>query len=210
MTNHTIGIDISKSHLDVFHLEEQRAKRFENSARGFRSLERWLSGLAVARVVFEATGPYHRAFERAFSGRLPLVKVNPLQARRFAEARGTRAKTDAVDACSLARMGAALALEPDEPVSEKLHDLRDLQVARTALIKERTRLRNRDQVQSAAILKRQTKARLALVERQISELDDEIAQRIAEDQPAARKREILCSIPGLGQVAAAAIVTFLP
>jgi len=210
MTDHTIGIDISKSHLDVFHLEEQQAKRFENSPRGFRSLGRWLSGMAVARVVFEATGPYHRAFERAFSGKLPLVKVNPLQARRFAQACGTRAKTDAVDARSLARMGAALALEPDEPVSEKLHDLRDLQVARTALVKERTRLRNRGQVQTSAVLRRQTRARLALVERQIAELDDEIAQHIAGDRPTARKRELLCSIPGLGKVAAAAILTFLP
>ena len=85
MAFHSIGIDISKSHLDVFHLEEQQAKRFEISPHGFRSLGRRLSGMAVARVVFEATGAYHRTFERAFSGKLPLVKVNPLQARRFAQ-----------------------------------------------------------------------------------------------------------------------------
>ena len=30
-----------------------------------------------------------------------------------------------------------------------------------------------------------------------------IAKRIAEDQPTARKREILCSVPGLGPIAAA-------
>ncbi|TYO89431.1 IS110 family transposase [Oceanicella actignis] len=179
MTEHGIGIDISKSHLDVFHLETQTAKRFENSASGFRALRKWLSPLAVARVVFEATGPYHRAFEKAFSSKLPLVKVNPLQARRFAQACGTRVKTDAVDARLLARMGDALALVPDVPVSEKTHDLRDLQVARTALTKERTRLRNCGQMQTSAVLKRQTKARLALVERQIAELNDEIAKRIA-------------------------------
>ena len=116
--------------------------------------------------------------------------VNPLQARRFAQSCGTRAKTDAVDARGLARMGAALALEPDAPISGKLLDLRDLQVARTGLVKERTRLRNRGQVQTNAVLKRQTKARLALVERQIAELNAAIAKHIAEDQPTARKREI--------------------
>ena len=42
------------------------------------------------------TGPYHKAFEAALGEKLPLVKVNPLQARRFAEAYGTRARTDAV------------------------------------------------------------------------------------------------------------------
>ena len=34
----------------------------------------------------------------------------------------------------LTRMGAALALEPDEPISKKLNELRDLQVARPRLI----------------------------------------------------------------------------
>lgn len=210
MTEFTIGVDISKSHLDVFRLEDEAARRFENSAAGFRSLVKWLGKSAVVRIVFEATGPYHRAFETTLSGKYPLMKVNPLQARRFSEACGTRAKTDAVDARMLARMGAALALEPDEPVSEKLNELRDLQVARTGLIKERTRLYNRGHVQTNPVLKRQTKARLALVERQIAELDAEIARQIAEDQPTARKREILCSIPGLGPVTAALILTFLP
>ena len=142
MTEHNIWIDISKFHLDVFHLEKQTAKRFENSVSGFWALRKWLTRLTVARVVFEAISPYHRAFEKAFSGGLPLVKVTPLQARRFAQACGARVKTDAVDARLLARMGSALALVPDDPMSEKLYDLRDLQVARTALTKERTRLRN--------------------------------------------------------------------
>ena len=110
----------------------------------------------------------------------------------------------------LAHMGAALGLEPDAPISDKLHDLKDLQVARTGLVKERTRLRNRAHVQTIALLKRQTKARLAQVERHITELNAEITARIAADQPTARKREILCSIPGLGPIAAALILTFLP
>lgn len=123
MTEHTIGIDISKTHLDVFRLEDQAAKQFDNTPRGFRALMRWLGAAPVARIVFEPTGPYHRAFETALSGKFPLVKVNPLQARRFAEACGTRAKTDAVDARILARMGAALTLEPDAPISEKIRVL---------------------------------------------------------------------------------------
>ncbi len=110
----------------------------------------------------------------------------------------------------LARLVAALALEPDAPISETQHGPRDLQVARTGLVKKRTRLRNRGHVQSDAGLTRQTKTRLALVERQIAEPKAEIARRIAEDKPVARNREILCSIPGLGPIAAALILTFPP
>ena len=95
MTEGNIGIDISKSHLDAFRLGDQAARQFDNTPRGFRALMKWLGAGSVARIVFEPTGPYHRALEAALSGKFPRVKVNPLQARRFAEACGTRAKTDA-------------------------------------------------------------------------------------------------------------------
>ena len=92
MTEHTIGIDISKSHLDAFRLEDEVTARFENSARGLKALVKWLGTAPVARIVFEPTGPYHRDFEKALSNKFALVKVNPLQARRFAQACGTRAE----------------------------------------------------------------------------------------------------------------------
>ena len=210
MIEHTIGVDICKSHLDVFDAERSKAKRFENSASRFRSFEKWCGNFEIARVVYEPTGPYHRNFEERFCEKLPLVKVNPLQARRFAEACGTRAKTDALDARGLARMGIALELQPDTPVAKTTRILKDLQVARTALIKERTRLNNRAHVQTNTVLKRQTKARLALVEKQLCELDREIDTLIKADKISARRREIVQSIPGLGSVASAAILTYLP
>ena len=210
MTNHTIGVDISKAHLDVFRLEDQAAQRFENSSAGFRALRKWLGKVPVARIVFEPTGPYHKAFEAALGEVFPLVKVNPLQARRFAEAHGTRAKTDAVDARMLARMGVAFELVPQAQSSRESRVLRDLHVAKTGLIKDRTRLRNRAQTQDIAILKRQTKARLAQTDRQIAELDAEIVELISARETTARSRDILCSMPGIGAVTAAAMLTLLP
>lgn len=210
MTELNIGIDISKSHLDAFCLEDGMSQRFDNTVKGFRCLRSWIGKRPVARIVFEATGPYHAAFERALAGALPLVKVNPLQARRFAQACGTRSKTDAIDARMLARMGSALALEPDRPASRMSIDLKELQVGRQGLVKERTRLRNRAQIVETRILQRQITARLALVEKQIKDLDAEIAALIEKDDGTARKQQILCSIPGIGAVAAAAILAFLP
>jgi transposase len=210
MTDHTIGVDISKSHLDVFRSEDGAAQRFENSAAGFRELSKWLGKAPVARIVFEPTGPYHKAFEAALGETFPLVKVNPLQARRFSEAHGTRAKTDAVDARMLARMGAAFDLAPQDPWSREARILRDLHVARAGLIKDRTRLRNRAQTQDIAVLKRQTKARLAQLDRQMAELDAEIAALIEAQDATARRRDILCSMPGIGAVTAAAMLTLLP
>ena len=81
MTDHNIGVDISKSHLDVFRLEDGMAKRFDNSDAGFRALTRWLGKAPVARVVFEPTGAYPKAFEVALGDKFPLVKSLPQRRR---------------------------------------------------------------------------------------------------------------------------------
>lgn len=210
MMSSSIGIDISKDHLDAHRLSDGAAARFPNTSVGFRALAAWLSSESVERVVYEPTGPYHAAFERAFAGRLPLVKVNPLQARRFAQARGTRAKTDPVDARALAEMGAALLLQPQEPVSDTLRVLKELQIARQALVKDRTRLLNRLRSLELPLLRRQNQARLKQAERQLAEIDREIHSRIREDRATARTFAILCSIPGIGAISAAALLIELP
>ena len=103
-------------------------------------------------MFYEATGPYHADLERCFGGALPLVKVNPLQARRFAQSKGSRVKTDAVDARMLAQMGAALNLAPQEPIPETMRDLKEVQIARQAFVKDKTRLLNRIKTQNIGLV----------------------------------------------------------
>lgn len=208
--NDTIGIDISKDHLDVYRSATGAASRFTNDLAGFRSLKRWIGNGQPDLLIYEATGPYHGRFEQTLAGKLPLVKVNPLQARRFAQARGTRAKTDQVDARMLAHMGAALDLVPDKPAVEGHNELKELQIARTALVKDRTRLKNRLKTQTLAITRRQTKARLAQIERQLTALQGEIGTRISACAKRARAYAILKSIRGIGDVVAATILIECP
>ena len=95
----TIGIDISKDHLEVYVHPEGSRRQFPNDRAGHAALIVWISPRQPTRVVFEATGAYHRGLQKALAkAGLPGVKLNPLQARRFAEAIGRRAKTDPVDA----------------------------------------------------------------------------------------------------------------
>ncbi len=133
-----IELDISNYTFDAHRLRTNQAANFANSATGLRVLHRWIGVQMPDLVVCEATDAYHAALEREFAGVLPLVKVNPLQARRFAQARSTRVKTDAVDARILAMMGASLDLVPDALAEKNQHALKELQIARMALIKERT------------------------------------------------------------------------
>ena len=208
--NTTIGIDISKDHLDAHRLTDGASARFANTPDGLKALSRWL-GAETCRVVYEATGRYHRDLEATLSrAGHGLVKVNPKRARRFAEAIGLEAKSDPIDAAMLARMGAALDLKPIEPPSDAMRDLHELRSARTALIKDQTACTNRLQDARARLVRKQLKARLRQIGRQIAQLDAELHQCIQDDDGLARRFNILTSIPGIGPVAAVSILADMP
>ena len=174
MTDHSIGIDISKDHLDAYRLIDGQSRRFANDRRGHRALIAWM-GSDVVRVVHEPTGPYHRALEQALAAAgLPLVKVNPRQARRFFEGAGQLAKTDRLDAAMLARMGSLLAIAPRLPRSQHLNRLKDLHMARQALVKDRTAAKNRAKTLSLPLLKRHNGERLKQIDRQMRAIEAEI------------------------------------
>ena len=134
MTLDTIGIDIAKEKFDAYRMSDKQHRVFANTAKGFREFEKWLTNCDIERIVFETTGAYHQSFERNFAGRLPLVKVNPLQAKRFAQSMGTRAKTDKVDAKMLAQMGISLKKVADTPKDKNHHILSELRAARVARV----------------------------------------------------------------------------
>jgi transposase len=128
--NDTIGVDISKDTLDTYWLSKRRHKQFSNNKPGLKALIRWIQMAEVSLVVFEATGVYHRLLETSLAGHdFPFARVNPRQARRFAEGTGTLAKTDCVDAVMLAKMGSLLELKADKPKSEMLHNLKGMTTA---------------------------------------------------------------------------------
>ena len=109
-------------------LSDGKHIRFCNSGPGLRGIGRWVGRQAV-RIVYEATGRYHRELEQTLgSAGHGLVKVNPRRARRFAVAMGLGAKTDRVDAALLARMGSVLDLETTLAPTESMNQIRELQV----------------------------------------------------------------------------------
>lgn len=210
MNPSTIGIDISKDSLDAFRLSDGASQRFANDKVGYRALIKWI-GKGNPRVVFEPTGPYHRAFEQALAkAGLCLVKVNPRHARRFAEATGKLAKTDQLDAALLARMGALLELEPRPVPSQALGELKELHIARQALIKDRTAAKNRSKMLTLPLLKSQTAERLAHIEQQIDAIEAQIMTHIEAEPDFARRFAILVSIPGISKTTACALLIEMP
>jgi len=211
MTDITIGVDVSKDTLDICIHPDGDHRQFPNDPKGFKAILRWFGGRPITRLVFEATGPYHRAFERAMgTAGLPLCKVNPLQAKRFGEAIGQLAKTDRMDAAMLARFGALIEPEVRAAPSIIISELKDLHVARTALVKDRTAARNREKNLTSSLLKRQTRQRLASIEGHLKQIESAIMALIHSDADLRRKFSILISIPGIAERSAFALLIDMP
>jgi len=210
MTNDTIGVDISKDHLDAHRMSDGASRRFTNDRTGHTAFVGW-AGPCGDRIVYEPTGPYHRAFERRLAGAcFALVKVNPRQARRFAEATGRLAKTDRLDAAMLARMGALLDLEARPVRSPILNDLKDLHMAREALVKNRTAAKNRAKNLTLPLLRRHNAEQLRQIERQIVAIEAEIMALIKTNPDLAQRFAILVSIPGVAAITAFVLIIEMP
>lgn len=210
MTEIIIGIDISKDHLDAHRLPDKASAQFENTLKGYEALIRWL-GPDISRIVFEPTGRYHQHMADALhTAGYALTPVNPLQARRFAEATGVRAKTDKVDARMLAHMGQALHLRAHVPPSKTQKDLKHLQIARKALIKDRTAAKNRAKGLAHPLLVRQNKARLRQIEGDLKAIEAAMLDLIKTDPATEKVFGILCSVPGISAITAAALIVEIP
>lgn len=207
----TIGIDIAKDRLDACLYPDGATRHFPNDAKGHRALIAWLSGHAIQRVVFEPTGAYHRTLERCLAGAgLPLAKINPRHARRFAEALGQLAKTDRLDAALLARFGALLE-PPTRPVlSPTLDAMKELSVARQALIKDRTAALNRQKIVRSPLLQRQLAQRLRQIASHLAALDAQLQNLCLDDADLAPRLAILMSIPGIAQASALSLLVDMP
>lgn len=90
-----------------------------------------------------------------------------------------------------------------------MNELRELHVARLALM-DRTAAGNRAGTTAISLIRRQAKARLAIIEKQLAEVDETIATLIAADPALAERLDILTSIPGIGAVTACMLLIEMP
>lgn len=205
------GIDISKDRLDACRLSDRQHIQVTNDKAGHKALIRWIAKSDLPLIVLEATGAYHRRPEAALAASgIRFARVNPRQARRFAEAAGRLAKTDRVDAAMLARMGVVLELDGQDAPGENLHEFRELMATHRALIKNRTAARTRLCAATMPLVRRQFKARLKQIETQLVQIDAAMTGEVAQDQAMSRKLAILVSIPGIGKTTALSMLIEMP
>ena len=206
-----VGIDASKSWLDVHVLPSNERRRVANNGAGVRQLKRWLlSRYDVALVAIEATGKWHRHAHRSLAASaIAVALVDPFRVRMFARAQGILAKTDRLDARVLASFAAIMDPSVRAPASQTMADLAELVVARASAVEAQTALKNQLGTAESKFLRRQLERRLLRAGKDIAELEDEILKRIKADNGLARRYAILTSIPSIGFAVAVTLIACL-
>lgn len=204
-----IGCDVSKAHLDFFIAGSGACMRIDNTSAAICD---WLSAhqQSAALIVFEATGRYDRKLREALdkSG-WPYARVNPARARDFAKALGLLAKTDRIDARMLAMMGTSLALSPTAPSDPMKERFTAVQRRRDQLVSMRQKEKQR--LREAEALERDSLERhIAWLSAEIKALEQTCDQLVRQNRELSKKMTLLRSIPGVGPVTAAALISHLP
>jgi transposase len=206
-----VGIDVAKDRLDVHLRPSDEAFSVARDSEGLTALRQRLRPLDPYLVVLEATGGFEQTLAAALvSQAMPLAVVNPRQIRDFARATGQLAKTDALDAKAIARFAEAIKPEPRPVPDEQARALGELVARRRQVIEMMTAERNRRRQLSSRRLIKSVDRLLAVLQKELSELEQEVGEGI-RGTPAWRERdELLRSVPGIGNVVARTLIADLP
>lgn len=209
-----IGIDVSRDWLDIYCLPEGKHARLPNKVEGHKQVAQ-LAREPGALVCFEATGGQEwRLWSALDAAGIATRQLPPAQIKAFAASRGTRAKTDRIDAELIARF---MAFRPDSGrmlPHEKIRFLRALTSKRGQLVETRKRLLTQIKAHGKLELPDMFDAMDAelkdLLDRQIAELNVRIEQTMASDDDLAAIAGVLRSVPGIGPVASTMLIAEMP
>ena len=205
-----VGIDVSKSTLEVRIEPLGESFQVANDDEGVKALYSRLNKLDLTLIVMEATGGLEtRAASELAARGLPLAVVNPRQVRDFAKATGQLAKTDRIDTQVLC--GFARAIRPAvRPIKDELtQQLDDLVTRRRQLVdmrvQETARLHSASKVQAKSL-----KAHIAWLDKRIKQIEGDLGSCLRNSDAWRVKDDLLQSIPGVGHITSHSVLSRCP
>jgi transposase len=207
-----VGIDVSKKTLDLYARPSQESWKTEN--KDFGSLLEKLQQLKPELIVLEATGGYETGVWKALNqAGFNVCREHPLKIYHHAKGRGKLAKTDRLDASTLAHYAECFAndLIQREFPSEAQQKLQQLIARRKQLVEFKTAETNRKQHPAIRPeIQESCSQVIAILDTQIKTLDGSIRELLEADAAWQRKKEILQSMPGIGETLASLLLGYLP
>jgi transposase len=175
----TIGIDVAKDELVIFFDGDQSTVSIANNQSAILELTTdWQKFPKLSRIVVEASGGYETLVVSLLANLgLPVALVNPKRVRDFAKGVGRLAKTDRLDAATLAAFGELTAARLYRLPGAEQTRLAELVARRSQLVQmkavEQTRFK-----QTAEAVKPSIKRHLDWLEAEIRSIDTDLSEQI--------------------------------
>jgi len=212
-----VGVDIAAKTAMVSTLrpggKTSRSFTIDQTPEGSSSLLHTLQATGHAPsevlVVMEATGSYWMSLAtRLVHEGFVVSVIHPAQAHHFAKALLKRAKTDAIDAQTLAQFAMVLRPEPWALPPPIYYALQQRLAQRDDLLNLRQQVRNQlhalvQHPEVIAEVRARMESLLATFEAQLTEVESELTAALSQDSAWAAAAERLQSIKGVGWVTAA-------
>ena len=211
MTRIICGVDISSTSLEARIGRDGAAGTFRNTAEGIAQLAAFCQAHQVELVAMEATGGYEqRALGLLWEHGLPVAILNPRAVRRFADSMGQMEKTDALDAGMIAWFAETKRSQPVCLSSASQRQLRALVTRLRQLTEVRTAQLNQARLVTDPAVVALIDELLAVVARQIKELESAIAERISQDPLWHQLDQTFRSIKGVADRTVARLMAEMP
>ncbi|MFQ6372115.1 IS110 family transposase [Shewanella sp. YIC-542] len=210
LQNINIGVDTGKSQLDIYIRPLDVFFTVPNNEKGIKQALTTIKKHNPQRIVIEATGRLEMPFVLACTeAKLPIVRANPVHIKRFAGAIGRRAKNDRLDVQLIAHYGEAI--KPDLTVikAKNIRLMSDLVIRRNQLLAMQTMEKNRIQILPKHLHSTMTPI-LTAIKNQVSKIENKLVKLIEDCPEYQTKNTLLQSVPGIGNIAAASIISNVP
>jgi transposase len=211
-----LGIDIAKRKCDVVLRRpdaKSRSKAFANTVAGHSELLIWVARHHAGPVhaCLEATGTYGDALaETLVDAGFIVSVVNPAIIEAYGRSCLTRTKTDPSDARLIAQFCATQHPAPWVPLPREIRELQALVRRLDALDGMRTQERNRLAAEPREATVRQSIEHvIALLEAEMAALRTRISEHFDQHPDLREQRDLLVSIPGIGDATAAVLLAEL-
>ncbi|MBY8173548.1 IS110 family transposase [Vibrio fluvialis] len=210
LQNINVGVDTGKSQLDIYIRPLDIYFTVPNTEKGIIDAIKTIRKHRPQRVVIEATGRLEMPFILTCNkAKLPYVIANPLHVKRFAGAIGQRAKNDRLDAALIAHYAEAIQPKLTQLKSENIRLMSDLVTRRNQLLSMQTMEKNRTQILPQSLAS-SIKPILTALKNQITKIEEKITKLIDTSPEYQAKNELLQSMPGVGKIVAASIISNVP
>jgi transposase len=204
-----VGIDVSLRTLTVVILDaskhHQPPREFSNDRQGHRRLVRALQRLkASVHACLEPTNVYHLALASALheAEGITVSVISTSAARHFAQAAMKRAKTDRVDALTLAQYAQQHEPPAWQPPRAEAMELRSISRLISSLVRRQTALKcqlhSAQRGQVAVVVIQTLKAELRTLQGRIKKLRHSALALIKADRQFTRWYQLLLSMDGIG------------